>query len=100
MARARQIHREIDNSTSECDREKPHERLAKLSGGVAVMRAGAPTEAEMKSRKEALDSAVNATRTAVAEKELRCDGDERTGVQILKRAGNTGAPDSGELGYR
>ena len=80
------------------------ERLAKLAGGVAVIRVGAPTEAEMKSRKEALDDAISATKAAVeegivpggglallrcveamAEEEKLCDGDERTGVQILKR---------------
>jgi chaperonin GroEL len=81
------------------------ERLAKLAGGVAVIRVGAPTEAEMKSKKEALDDAINATKAAVAEgvvpggglallrcvegvsqEETQCQGDERTGVQILGRA--------------
>ena len=81
------------------------ERLAKLSGGVALVRVGAPSEAEMKSRKEALDDAISATKAAVAEgivpggglallrcieavrqEEANCDGDERTGIQILKRA--------------
>ncbi|WP_280174009.1 TCP-1/cpn60 chaperonin family protein, partial [Rhizobium sullae] len=77
----------------------------KLSGGVAVVKVGAATEAEMKTKKEALDDAINATKAAVAEgilpgggigllrcsdaltqEEARCEGDERTGVQILKRA--------------
>ncbi|HXP03892.1 MAG TPA: TCP-1/cpn60 chaperonin family protein, partial [Stellaceae bacterium] len=77
----------------------------KLSGGVAVVRVGAPSEAEMKSRKEALDDAISATKAAVAEgivpggglallrcidavadEETKCEGDERTGVQILRRA--------------
>lgn len=103
--RIQQIRREISNTTSEYDREKLDERLAKLSGGVAVVRVGAPTEAEMKARKEALDDAINSTRAAVAEgivpggglALLRCigsvareeaiaDGDERTGLQILKRS--------------
>jgi chaperonin GroEL len=104
-ARIDQIRREIEKTTSEYDREKLQERLAKLAGGVAVIRVGAPTEAEMKSRKEALDDAISATKAAVAEgivpggglallrcteavqgDEAKCDGDERTGVQILKRA--------------
>jgi chaperonin GroEL len=104
-ARTQQIRREIDKSTSDYDREKLQERLAKLGGGIAVVRVGAPSEAEMKSRKEALDDAIHATKAAVAEgivpggglallrvssavsnEESRCEGDERTGVQILKRA--------------
>ena len=103
--RAEQIRREIANTTSEYDREKLHERLAKLSGGVAVIKVGAATEAELKSKKEALDDAISATKAAVAEgilpggglallrciraveeEENACEGDERTGVQILKRA--------------
>lgn len=104
-ARSEQLRREIEHVTSDYDREKLKERLAKLAGGVAVIRVGAPTEAEMKSRKEALDDAISATKAAVAEgivpggglallrcidavadEEKACDGDERTGVQILKRA--------------
>jgi chaperonin GroEL len=103
--RVEQIRREIEKATSDYDKEKLHERLAKLSGGVAVIRVGAPAEAEMKSKKEALDDAISATKAAVAEgvvpggglallrciaaieqDETRCTGDERTGVQILKRA--------------
>jgi chaperonin GroEL len=103
--RIEQIRREIDKSTSDYDRDKLQERLAKLAGGVAVIRVGAPSEAEMKSRKEALDDAISATKAAVAEgivpggglallrcidaiaqEEAMCAGDERTGVQILKRA--------------
>ena len=103
--RIEQIRREIDKTTSDYDKEKLQERLAKLSGGVAVIRVGAPSKAEMKSRKEALDDAISATKTAVAEgivpggglallrsvqavadEEPKCEGDERTGVQILKRA--------------
>ena len=104
-ARIEQIRREIEKTTSDYDREKLQERLAKLAGGVAVIRVGAPTEAEMKSRKEALDDAISSTKAAVAEgivpggglallrctdavqrEEAKCEGDERTGVQILKRA--------------
>ncbi len=104
-ARIQQIRREIEKTTSDYDREKLQERLAKLVGGVAVVRVGAPAEAEMKSKKEALDDAISATKAAVAEgivpggglallrcissvaqEEAACDGDEKTGVQILRRA--------------
>jgi chaperonin GroEL len=100
-----QIRREIEKTTSSYDKEKLEERLAKLSGGVAVIRVGAPTEAEMKSKKEALDDAISATKAAVAEglvpggglallrcidavarEEEKCTGDEKTGIAILKRA--------------
>jgi chaperonin GroEL len=103
--RVQQIRREIEKTTSDYDREKLEERLAKLSGGVAVIRVGAPTEAEMKAKKEALDDAISSTKAAVAEgivpggglallrcieavsrEEAACEGDEKTGVQILKRA--------------
>jgi chaperonin GroEL len=103
--RIAQIRREIEKTTSDYDREKLEERLAKLSGGVAVIRVGAPTEAEMKSKKEALDDAISSSKAAIAEgvvpggglallkcidavsqEEGACEGDERTGVQILKRA--------------
>jgi chaperonin GroEL len=104
-ARIHQIRAAIEDATSDYDREKLQERLAKLSGGVAVIRVGAPSEAEMKSRKEALDDAISATKAAVDEgivpggglALLRCtkaldrlaakaEGDERTGLQILARA--------------
>jgi chaperonin GroEL len=104
-ARVQQIRHEIEKTTSQYDKEKLEDRLAKMSGGVAVIRVGAPTEAEMKSKKEALDDAINSTKAAVAEgivpggglALLRCvdavskeeaasEGDERTGIQILKRA--------------
>jgi chaperonin GroEL len=103
--RMAQIRREIDKATSDYDKEKLRERLAKLAGGVAVIRVGAPAESEMKAKKDALDDAISATKAAVAEgivaggglALLRCreavgrlesesEGDERTGVQILKRA--------------
>ena len=65
--RINQIRREIDKSTSDYDKEKLRERLAKLAGGVAVIRVGAPAESEMKAKKEALDDAISATKAAVAE---------------------------------
>ncbi|MBX6419747.1 MAG: chaperonin GroEL [Nevskia sp.] len=104
-ARIKQLRTQIDKATSDYDKEKLQERLAKLSGGVAVIRVGAPSEAEMKSRKEALDDAISATKAAVAEgivaggglallraaaavaeEEAKAEGDERTGLSILKRA--------------
>ena len=103
--RIKMIRTELDKTTSDYDREKLEERLAKLSGGVAVIRCGAPSESEMKSRKDALDDAISSTKAAVAEgivpggglALIRCcpaldalageaDGDERTGIQILRRA--------------
>ena len=66
-ARIAQIRHEIEKTTSYYDRKKLQERLAKLSGGVAVVRVGAPSEVEMKAKKEALDDAINATKAAVAE---------------------------------
>ena len=103
--RVEQIRREIEKTTSDYDKEKLQERLAKLAGGVAVIRVGAPSESEMKSKKEAFDDAISATKAAVAEgivpggglallrcvdvvsqEESKCEGDEKTGVQILKRA--------------
>lgn len=103
--RIQQIRREIEKASSDYDKEKLQERLAKLSGGVAVIRVGAPTEAAMKAKKEALDDAISATRAAVDEglvaggglallrcvsaverAEAACQGDERTGVEILRRA--------------
>jgi chaperonin GroEL len=65
--RCQELRRMIEKSTSEYDKEKMQQRLAKLSGGVAVIRVGAPTEAEMKSVKEALDDAISAAKAAVAE---------------------------------
>ena len=104
-ARIQQIRREIEKTTSDYDREKLEERLAKLSGGVAVIRVGAPAEAEMKTKKEALEDAISSTKAAVAEgivpggglallrcveavarEEAACEGDEKTGILILKRA--------------
>ena len=100
-----QIKLEIEKSTSDYDKEKLKERLAKLAGGVAVIRAGAPVKSELKARKDALDDAISSTKAAVAEGVvpggglalLRCTeavarleegllGDERTGAQVLRRA--------------
>jgi chaperonin GroEL len=105
QGRIRMLRREIEDTQSDYDREKLEERLAKLSGGIAVIRVGAPSESEMKARKEALDDAISSTKAAVAEGivpggglallrasgavatlEAQCTGDERTGVQILHRA--------------
>jgi len=66
-ARVGQIRNEIANTTSDYDREKAQERLAKLSGGVAVIKVGAPTETEMKEKKDRVDDALSATRAAVEE---------------------------------
>jgi len=104
-ARIAQIRTQVDKATSDYDKEKLEERLAKLAGGVAVIRVGAPSEAEMKSKKEALDDAIASTKAAVAEgivpggglallrateavarEEAKAEGDEKTGLQILRRA--------------
>ena len=103
--RCQEIRTQIATTTSDYDREKLEERLAKLSGGVAVIRVGAPSEAEMKSRHEAFDDAIHATRAAMAEgivpgaglallraiqavetEAAKVEGDERSGALILRRA--------------
>ena len=102
--RVRQIRTQIENTTSDYDREKLQERLAKLVGGVAVIRIGAATETEMKEKKARFEDALNATRAAVEEgivpgggvALLRCMkaldeldvsvNEEKSGVEILKRA--------------
>jgi chaperonin GroEL len=103
--RMQQLRHEIEKTTSDYDREKLEERLAKLSGGVAVIKVGAASESEMKARKDALDDAISATKAAVAEgivpggglallrvtkaietEEASAAGDERTGMQILRRS--------------
>ncbi|MPZ53396.1 MAG: chaperonin GroEL [Acidimicrobiia bacterium] len=103
-ARITQIEREIDNTDSDWDREKLQERLAKLSGGVVVIKAGAATEVELKEKKHRIEDAVSATRAAVEEgivagggvALLRAQGaidklrggnnDEKTGRALVKRA--------------
>ncbi len=101
-ARVNQIKSEIANTTSEYDREKLQERLAKLSGGVAVIKVGAATETEMKEKKDRVDDALSATRAAVeegivigggaaliraaAKVKLDLCGDEAIGAEIVLRA--------------
>jgi chaperonin GroEL len=103
--RCNELRRQIKDETSDWDREKLEERLAKLSGGVAVIRVGAVSETEMKRQKEAFDDAISAAKAAVAEgivpgggvgllrtieaveaEAARCDGAERIGVLILRQA--------------
>ena len=101
--RVKQIRAQIDETTSDYDREKLQERLAKLVGGVAVIKVGAATETEMKEKKARVEDALNATRAAVEEgivpgggvALLRCipaldklevKGEEAFGVKIVKRA--------------
>ncbi len=104
-ARVAQIRMQIEASTSDFDREKLQERLAKLSGGVAVIKVGAATEVEMKEKKLRIEDALNATRAAVEEGIVagggtvfvnaisaveklisKTEGDERTGVKIIAKA--------------
>ncbi len=103
-ARVAQIKAQIEQTTSDYDREKLQERLAKLAGGVAVLHIGAPSEVEMKEKKDRVDDALSATRAAIAEgivpgggvAYIRCvaklealkgdNDDETTGIQIIKRA--------------
>ena len=103
--RKKELRKQIQNATSDYDREKLQERLAKISGGVAVIHVGAASEAELKNRKEAFDDAIHATRAAIEEgivpgcglallrlippleaEEKKVDGYERTGIRILLRA--------------
>ena len=101
--RIRQLRIEIENTDSDWDREKLQERVAKLAGGVAVLRAGAATEVELKEKKHRLEDAISATRAAIEEGiipgggsalvhtaaqlgDLGKAGDELTGVQIVRRA--------------
>ncbi len=103
-ARVNQIKAQIETTTSDYDKEKLQERLAKLAGGVAVLYVGAPSEVEMKEKKDRVDDALHATRAAIEEGIVAGGGvallrsalalnnlktvnnDEATGVQILKRA--------------
>lgn len=102
-ARVEQIKAQIPETTSQFDKEKLQERLAKLSGGVAVIKVGAATEVELKDKKLRLEDALNATRAAVAEgivpgggtalleaqavlDKIKVSGDEKTGVLIVRRA--------------
>lgn len=103
-ARVAQIHAQIEQTKSDYDREKLQERLAKLAGGVAVLHIGAPSEVEMKEKKNRVDDALSATRAAIAEgivpgggvAYIRCipalralkgaNDDEQTGIEIVLRA--------------
>ena len=103
-ARVGQIHAQIEQTKSDYDREKLQERLAKLAGGVAVLHIGAPSEVEMKEKKDRVDDALSATRAAIAEgivpgggvAYIRCipalrelkgaNDDEQTGIEIVLRA--------------
>lgn len=102
-ARVNQIRTQLEETTSEFDKEKLQERLAKLAGGVAVVKVGAATETELKERKLRIEDALNATRAAVEEgivsgggvalvnvynavAALQVEGDEKTGVNIVLRA--------------
>jgi len=102
-ARVKQIRNELKNSDSEFDKEKLQERLAKLAGGVAVIKVGAATEVEQKAKQKKIENALNATRAAVEEgilpgggvallgavsvlEKVVLEGDEKTGLGILKRA--------------
>ncbi len=99
----KEIRSQIDKTTSDYDREKLQERLAKLVGGVAVIKVGAATETEMKEKKARVEDAMHATRAAVEEgivpgggvalarcvpalDKLKLEGDEQIGVNIVKRA--------------
>ena len=105
QGRCTELRKQIEKTTSDYDKEKLQERLAKLAGGVAVIRVGAPSETEMKNRKEAIEDAISATKAALAEgivpggglallrlidaidaEQANCSGDERTGLVILRRA--------------
>jgi chaperonin GroEL len=103
QGRVEQIKNEIEETTSDYDREKLQERLAKLAGGVAVVKVGAATETEMKEKKARVEDALHATRAAVEEGiiagggvaflrcseklgELKLKGDEKTGAEIVRRA--------------
>ncbi len=103
--RCNELRHQIEDSTSDYDKEKLRERLAKLAGGVAVIRVGAPSESELKNRKDAFDDAISSTKAAIAEgivpgggvallrtvsaldaEAAKCEGDEATGVRILRHA--------------
>src|SRR6201986_1976061 len=103
QGRVNQIRRQIEETTSDYDREKLQERLAKLAGGVAVINVGAQTETEMKEKKARVEDALHATRAAVEEgivpgggvallraakklADLKAPGDEQIGIDIIKRA--------------
>ncbi len=102
-ARVKQIRKQIEDTDSDYDREKLQERLAKLAGGVAIIKVGATTETEMKEKKHRIEDALSATRAAVEEgivpgggtallyagyalDAIKADGDEKVGVAIVRKA--------------
>jgi chaperonin GroEL len=104
-ARCTELRQQIEDTKSDYDKEKLQERLAKLAGGVAVIRVGAPSESEMRNRKDAFDDAIASTKAAIAEgivpggglallrlsgavaaEEKKAEGDEATGLRILRTA--------------
>jgi chaperonin GroEL len=104
-ARCTELRKQIEDTKSDYDKEKLQERLAKLAGGVAVIRVGAPSEAEMRNRKDAFDDAIASTKAAIAEgivpggglallrvaeavlrEEKKSEADEATGLRILRAA--------------
>ena len=103
MGRVKQIKAQIEETTSDFDKEKLQERLAKLAGGVAVIKVGAATEVELKEKKHRVEDALSAARAGVEEgmvpggevtllnaikglDKVKAEGDEKTGVNILRRA--------------
>jgi chaperonin GroEL len=103
QGRIAQIKKQIESTTSDYDREKLQERLAKLAGGVAVLNIGAPTEIELKEKKARVEDALHATRAAVEEgivpgggvallrsipalEKIKVEGDQKVGLEIIKRA--------------
>ncbi len=103
QGRIKQLRAQIEETTADYDREKLQERLAKLAGGVAIIKVGAATETEMKEKKARVEDAMHATRAAVEEgivpgggvallraavalEKLKLEGDEQTGVNIVRRA--------------
>ena len=116
--RIKQIRAQIEETTSDYDREKLQERLAKLAGGVAIIKVGAATETAMKEKKARVEDALNATRAAVEEgivpgggvallrastaiDSLKLEGDEKVGAMIVQaRARGAHPPDRGERGAR
>ncbi|HEY8693962.1 MAG TPA: TCP-1/cpn60 chaperonin family protein, partial [Chloroflexota bacterium] len=103
QSRVKQIKAQIEETTSDYDKEKLQERLAKLAGGVAIIKVGAPTEVELKEKKHRVEDALSATRAAVEEgivagggavltqaaqvlDKVQAEGDEKVGVSLVKRA--------------
>ena len=100
-ARAAQIERQIETTTSDYDREKLQERLAKLAGGVAVINVGAPTEVELKERKHRVEDAVNATRAAIEEGVIPGGGVALAqAAVVMEKKDLSGLTDEEQIGYK